>query len=87
MVEKGIRGRICHSIYKYAKLNNKYMKDYNKNEESPYIQYWDKQALSGDSQSTCCKMHAKILLGVPWCAMCIFLFLNFSNFIKGIMCI
>ena len=26
MVEKGIRGRICHSIYQYAKSNNKYMK-------------------------------------------------------------
>ena len=31
MVEKGIRGRICHSIYQYAKSNNKYMKDYDKN--------------------------------------------------------
>ena len=28
MVEKGIRGGICHSIYRYAKVNNKYMKDY-----------------------------------------------------------
>ena len=27
MVEKGIRGGICHSIYQYAKVNNKYMKD------------------------------------------------------------
>ena len=24
MVEKGIRGGICHSIYQYAKANNKY---------------------------------------------------------------
>ena len=31
MVEKGIRGGICHSIYKYAKANNKYIKDYDKN--------------------------------------------------------
>ena len=31
MVEKGIRGRICHSVYQYAKSNNKYMKDYDKN--------------------------------------------------------
>ena len=29
MVEKGIRGGICHSIYQYAKANNKYMKYYN----------------------------------------------------------
>ena len=27
MVEKGIRGGICHSIYRYAKANNKYLKD------------------------------------------------------------
>ena len=29
-VEKGIRGRTYHSIYRYAKANNKYMKDYDK---------------------------------------------------------
>ena len=28
MLEKGIRGGICHSIYRYVKANNKYMKDY-----------------------------------------------------------
>ena len=27
MVEKGIGGEICHSIYRYAKANNKYMKN------------------------------------------------------------
>ena len=26
MVEKGIRGEICHAIHQYAKANNKYMK-------------------------------------------------------------
>ena len=41
MIEKGIRGGICHSIYAYAKANSKYMKDYDKNKESTYIQYWD----------------------------------------------
>ena len=40
MVEEGIRGGICHSIHRYAKANNKYMKNYNKNEESSYIQYF-----------------------------------------------
>ena len=40
-VEKGIRGRICHSVYQYAKPNKKYMKDFDKNKESSYIQYWD----------------------------------------------
>ena len=41
MVEKDIRRGICHSIYRYAKANNKYMNDYDKNKESSYIQYWD----------------------------------------------
>ena len=41
MVEEGIRGGICHSIHRYAKANNKYMKNYNNNEESSYIQYLD----------------------------------------------
>ena len=29
-VEKDFREIICHSIYWYAKANNKYMKDYDK---------------------------------------------------------
>ena len=37
IVEKGIREGICHSIYMYAKANNKYMKDYDINEELSYI--------------------------------------------------
>ena len=41
MVEKCIREGICHSIYRYEKANNKYMKDYDKNKESSYLQYWD----------------------------------------------
>ena len=41
MVEKGIRGGICHAIHRYAKANNKYMKNYDKNKESSYIQYLD----------------------------------------------
>ena len=28
MVEKGIRGGVCHAIHQYAKAYNKYMKDY-----------------------------------------------------------
>ena len=41
MVEKGIRGRICSSIYQYSKANSKYMKGNDKNEELSYFQYWD----------------------------------------------
>ena len=40
-VVKGIRGGICHSIYRYAKVNNIYMEDYDKNKESSCLQYWD----------------------------------------------
>lgn len=41
MVEKGIRWRICHSINRYKKTNNKYTKDYGKNKGSSYLKYWD----------------------------------------------
>ena len=47
MVEKGIRGGICHSIYRYAKANNKYMKNYDKNKESSHLQNWDANNLYG----------------------------------------
>ena len=47
MVEEGIRCGICHSIQIYAKANNKSMKNYNKNEESWYIQYLDANNLYG----------------------------------------
>ena len=39
MVEKCIRGGIHHSIYRYAKANNKCMKDNDKNKQSSYLQY------------------------------------------------
>ena len=51
MVEEGIRGGICHSIHRYAKANNKYMKNYNNNEESFYIQYLDANNLYGWAMS------------------------------------
>ena len=51
MIEKGIRGGICCSIYQYAKTNNKYMKDYDKNKEPSYIQYWDVNNLYGCAMS------------------------------------
>ena len=47
MVEEGIRGGICHSIHRYAKANNKYMKNYSNNGESSYIQYLDPNNLYG----------------------------------------
>ena len=33
IVENGTGGEICHVIHRYAKSNNKYMKDYNKDKE------------------------------------------------------
>ena len=41
MVEKGTIGRICHSIFQCAKANSKNMKNYDKNKESLYLQYWN----------------------------------------------
>ena len=51
MVEKGIRGGICHAIYRYAKANNKYMKNYNKDKEESFIQYLDANSLYGGAMS------------------------------------
>ena len=39
MFQKGIRGGICHAIHRYPKTNNKYIKDYDENKESSYLQY------------------------------------------------
>ena len=47
MVEKGIRDWICHPMHRYAKANNKYMENYDKNKESSYIQYLDGNNLYG----------------------------------------
>ena len=51
MVEKGIRGGICHCIYQYPKAGNKYMKNYDKNKELLYIQYCDVNNVYGLSMS------------------------------------
>ena len=58
MVEKDIQGGICHFIYQYKKANTntKYIKDYDKNKKSSYLQYWDVKILSG------CVMSQKLLV-------------------------
>ena len=51
MVEEGIRGGICHAIQRYAKANNKYMKDYDKKKKPSYIQYLDANNLYGKAMT------------------------------------
>ena len=41
MIGKDIRGAICNATHHYAKANNNYMRDYDKNKESSYLIYWD----------------------------------------------
>ena len=41
MVEKGIRLGIRHVIHRYAKANNKYIKEYDKSKEMSYRKYCD----------------------------------------------
>ena len=47
MVEKGIRGGMCNAVYRYAKANNKYMKNFDKNILPTYLEYLDANILYG----------------------------------------
>ena len=51
MVEKRIRGRLCNLLIHIHKHHNKYMKDYDKNEESSYLKYWDVNNLYSSTMS------------------------------------
>ena len=74
MVEKGIRGRKYHSIYLYAKDNNKYIKNYDGNKESSYLQYWDLNNLYNWTMSQKLPLY-NFLSGSK-------IFLNFMKFYK-----
>ena len=47
MFEKEIRGGICYSIHRYAKANNKYLKNHDKNIEPSYLMCSDLNNLYG----------------------------------------
>ena len=51
MVEKGIRGGISNAVYRYAKANNKYMKNYNKIRDESFLQHLDANNLYGWAMS------------------------------------
>ena len=51
MVENGIRGGTCNAVYRYATANNKYMKNFDKNIPSTYLQCLDASNLYGWAMS------------------------------------
>ena len=51
MIERGIRGGITHISKRYAEANNKYMKNYNPDVKSTFIQYLDVNNLYGWAMS------------------------------------
>ena len=51
MIEPGTTGGVCLAIYRYVEANYKYMKNYDENKESSYVQYLDANNLYGLAMS------------------------------------
>ena len=57
VIEEGIRGRITEESHGYARANNKFMKNYDKNEKSSFLMYSEANNLYG------CPMTEKLPVG------------------------
>ena len=57
MFERGIRGGMTHISKRYSEANNKYMKDYNPDKPSTFIQYLDANNLYGWAMSQSLPTH------------------------------
>ena len=51
MYEEGTRGGMCQATYRYAKGNNKSIKNYDGNNESSFLEYVDANHLYGWAMS------------------------------------